>query len=66
MDFKCPICGKVIPSLSATPEGKKQINAPFFPFCSERCRWIDLGAWLREDYRVPTAGRILDKESRGE
>lgn len=23
------------------------------PFCSERCRQIDLGAWASEDYRVP-------------
>jgi hypothetical protein len=25
---------------------------PFRPFCSERCRLIDLGQWLEEDYRV--------------
>ena len=23
------------------------------PFCSERCKLIDLGAWANEDYRVP-------------
>ncbi len=23
------------------------------PFCSERCRLIDLGAWLEEDYGLP-------------
>jgi endogenous inhibitor of DNA gyrase (YacG/DUF329 family) len=23
------------------------------PFCSERCRVIDLGAWANEEYRVP-------------
>jgi endogenous inhibitor of DNA gyrase (YacG/DUF329 family) len=23
------------------------------PFCSERCRMIDLGKWAAEDYRVP-------------
>jgi len=27
----------------------------FRPFCSERCRLIDLGAWVTESYRVPTA-----------
>jgi uncharacterized protein len=26
---------------------------PFRPFCSERCRLIDLGAWAAESYRVP-------------
>lgn len=47
------MCGKVIPSATTTPEGKKRINAPFFPFCSKRCRLLDLGAWLDERYRVP-------------
>ena len=27
---------------------------PTFPFCSERCRLIDLGNWLGETYRIPT------------
>ena len=26
---------------------------PFRPFCSERCKMIDLGAWADESYRVP-------------
>lgn len=26
---------------------------PYRPFCSERCRKIDLGAWASEQYRVP-------------
>jgi uncharacterized protein len=26
---------------------------PAFPFCSARCRWVDLGKWLGEEYRVP-------------
>jgi endogenous inhibitor of DNA gyrase (YacG/DUF329 family) len=26
---------------------------PAWPFCSERCRLLDLGKWLDEDYRVP-------------
>jgi len=25
------------------------------PFCSERCRLIDLGAWASENYRIPVA-----------
>lgn len=40
----CPHCGK--PALYA-PEN------PFRPFCSERCRLIDLGAWAKENYRIP-------------
>lgn len=38
----CPICK------SHTPfEGN-----PLRPFCSKRCKMIDLGAWANEDYRV--------------
>ena len=25
---------------------------PFFPFCSARCKTIDLGHWFNEDYKV--------------
>jgi len=39
----CPICRK---------ESKWKDN-PFRPFCSERCRLIDLGKWAAGDYRVP-------------
>jgi endogenous inhibitor of DNA gyrase (YacG/DUF329 family) len=28
---------------------------PWRPFCSERCRIIDLGNWAAESYRVPVA-----------
>jgi endogenous inhibitor of DNA gyrase (YacG/DUF329 family) len=42
---KCPICGKV---MSATLD-----DWPQFPFCSERCKLIDLGRWLGEDYSIP-------------
>lgn len=24
-----------------------------YPFCSDRCRLIDLGKWLGEEYRIP-------------
>jgi len=26
----------------------------FRPFCSERCKLIDLGAWANDEYRLPT------------
>lgn len=44
---RCPTCGAQV---AWTPE-----NA-FRPFCSERCRLIDLGAWAQEKYRVPDSG----------
>lgn len=33
---------------------------PFRPFCSERCKMIDLGKWAAEDYRIP--GEKADDE----
>ncbi len=43
MAVKCPIC-----QAEVTWEGN-----PHRPFCSERCRLIDLGAWTEGRYRVP-------------
>lgn len=40
----CPTCGKPVPWVAENR---------FRPFCSERCKQIDLGAWAAEDYRVP-------------
>ncbi len=40
----CPQCGRPV---EWTP------TARWRPFCSERCRLIDLGAWASEAYRVP-------------
>lgn len=34
---------------------------PFRPFCSERCKLIDLSAWADEDYRIPD--RLTDPET---
>ncbi|MBC7610652.1 MAG: DNA gyrase inhibitor YacG [Polaromonas sp.] len=40
----CPACnGKSIYALSN----------PFRPFCSERCKNMDFGAWASESFRVP-------------
>jgi endogenous inhibitor of DNA gyrase (YacG/DUF329 family) len=38
------------------PQCKKQVvweGNPFRPFCSERCRLIDLGQWASEGYKIP-------------
>jgi len=37
---------------------------PDFPFCSRRCRVIDLGRWLGEGYRVPDPSPSDDDEDR--
>ncbi|HEY6095664.1 MAG TPA: DNA gyrase inhibitor YacG [Gallionellaceae bacterium] len=41
----CPQCGAEVVWDSKL--------SPFRPFCSERCKLIDLGQWAKEDYRVP-------------
>jgi len=40
----CPQCGKAVQWI---PENR------YRPFCSERCKLIDLGAWAAEKYSVP-------------
>lgn len=58
MRYQCPICGKTIPSNTTELDGKVRINAPFFPFCSQRCRLIDLGAWLDGRYAIPVQNNV--------
>jgi endogenous inhibitor of DNA gyrase (YacG/DUF329 family) len=40
----CPTCGKTVVWTPA---------ARWRPFCSERCRLIDLGEWMSEGHRIP-------------
>ena len=63
MEFKCPICGKVIPSATTDKDGNKTFNSKYFPFCSERCKLIDMGAWLDADYRIPAE---QDEDKKGD
>jgi uncharacterized protein len=37
-------------------------SSPALPFCSERCRTIDLGRWLGESYRMPAMPDPEDDE----
>lgn len=41
--MKCPSCDKPV----------QWRDNPFRPFCSERCKLVDLGRWVNEEYRVP-------------
>jgi endogenous inhibitor of DNA gyrase (YacG/DUF329 family) len=49
--LRCPICKK--------PVGKKDED---FPFCSDRCRTIDLGRWASGAYVIPTPIEDIEKE----
>jgi endogenous inhibitor of DNA gyrase (YacG/DUF329 family) len=39
---------------------------PFRPFCSERCRLMDLGRWAAEEYRIPGEDKKLPDDDTGE
>lgn len=53
--LSCRRCGQV-----TTWQGN-----PSRPFCSERCKLIDLGAWANEDYALPVAtGKDFDEEAK--
>jgi uncharacterized protein len=48
---RCPQCGGESPWSAANK---------WRPFCSERCKMIDLGAWASESYRVPVQENTVD------
>jgi endogenous inhibitor of DNA gyrase (YacG/DUF329 family) len=37
-------------------------RSPFAPFCSERCKLVDLGRWLNEEFRIPGDASELEDE----
>lgn len=43
MTVRCPRCGAPV----------EWESSEFRPFCSERCKLIDLGAWIGERYAIP-------------
>ncbi|MBN2654411.1 MAG: DNA gyrase inhibitor YacG [Nitrospirae bacterium] len=53
MQIKCPLCSKI-----TTWE-----ENPFKPFCSERCKMIDLGRWAAEDYKIEANMQDEDQDS---
>jgi len=50
---ECPHCGKPVPWTEASK---------CRPFCSDRCRLIDLGDWLAEKHAIPTDDTPLDQD----
>ena len=56
--MRCPICKKLVEESSPTPADRgpsvpTTAAVTTFPFCSERCKLIDLGRWLDGKYQVP-------------
>lgn len=59
MRRKCSICQKVI-----TPADEKESRkGKFYPFCSPRCKLVDLGRWLDGKYRIATKSEDQEDES---
>ncbi len=52
----CPLCGK--------PAAEE--NNPYAPFCSERCKLIDLGQWASGKYAIPGEKVQAEQEPGGE
>ena len=69
--MRCPICKKEVDESTVGKLGS------FFPFCSDRCKLIDLGRWLDGAYQIPidthddeaqdeaTVDPLLDPRKRG-
>ena len=53
---KCPTCGKET----------EYTGNEFRPFCSERCRLIDFGAWADEEFSLPTEDAELTEQDLNE
>jgi endogenous inhibitor of DNA gyrase (YacG/DUF329 family) len=56
----CPICKKTVAEI----EGEKVPK--WFPFCSERCKLVDLGRWLDGKYQIPVEITPEDEEANNE
>ncbi len=51
---KCPTCKRAVEWSAASQ---------YRPFCSDRCRLIDLGAWLSEAHKIPDESAAADENA---
>ena len=49
--FKCPRCGKPV----------SFEENPYRPFCSKKCKMVDLGAWFKEEYQISSPMEFEDE-----
>jgi len=57
---RCSICKKVI----KPADEKKSRKGKFYPFCSARCKFVDLGRWLDGRYRIETQPDEEDEDTK--
>jgi uncharacterized protein len=50
-NLRCPICKKEVP-----------FDGPEMPFCSKRCRLLDIGNWADERYTIASAAYVSEFE----
>ena len=55
MPVACPICRR--------PAAERSADQSPWPFCSQRCRLIDLGKWLGEEYRIADETSVIPDDS---
>ncbi|MHC4932111.1 MAG: DNA gyrase inhibitor YacG [Planctomycetota bacterium] len=56
---RCPTCKRSVETgMDRRPEG--------FPFCSERCRLLDLHKWLSGHYRIPVTSPTSPEDREGD
>jgi uncharacterized protein len=53
---KCPTCRRPV---------EWSETSVYRPFCSERCRYVDLGAWLTEKHKIPEDSTAAPEETPG-
>ena len=54
--MRCPTCEREFQPAESTA----------LPFCSERCRTIDLGRWLGEAYALPEVSEVEEEQLPGD
>ena len=53
MSARCPSCHQVI---------LPRVQNPHFPFCSARCRAVDMGKWLGSEFRIADESADADED----
>ena len=56
---RCPICSKDLRDRSVDA-------LPSFPFCTDRCRMIDLGRWIDGKYAIPGSAKDQKQQEEGD
>ncbi len=56
--MRCPTCKKPVPD---DPPAAGQPS--YYPFCSDRCKLIDLGKWLDGKYQIPVEQDDRDEQA---